>query len=322
MSDMLHHTTQIWHFDGLLHWCFLLSIVGFAVSLIWALVRVLLPLRCLVQQANRVMDGNFAAFDTPVQGIREVEQLQYALQHMMGQIIAARDRESAYRTALTESQEHERLRIAREIHDDAIQSLILVAHSIERSTQAAHSAQLAVITHLETARRQLIAAIDGLRQMIGNLRPTTLDELGLVAALEMLCEQHQTLDLCVRGEAIQLESAVELTLFRAAQEAIRNAERHANARTIAVTLTYSTAAVILEVNDNGVGFQIPSQLQAFASRGHFGLMGMCERIHHIGGQLHLKSEPGLGSRVIVRLPAAERQRQLVCESELTLRQWA
>jgi signal transduction histidine kinase len=221
---------------------------------------------------------------------------------MSGQVATARQREQTYRTALTESQEHERLRIAREIHDDTIQALVLVSHSIERAAQAVHSGQNAVVAQLESGRSQLLAAIDCLRRLISNLRPTALDELGLVVALEMLCEQHRSLRFCVKGEVYSLEHPVELALFRAAQEAIRNAERHAHAHCITVTLNYARSVVLLEVSDDGTGFTIPHQLQEFAAHGHFGLMGMRERIDHLGGTLQLKSAPGDGSIITIRLP--------------------
>lgn len=95
----------------------------------------------------------------------------------------------------------------------------------------------------------------------------------------------------------------ELAIFRAAQEAINNAEHHAGAKCITVTLSYSASSVTLEVCDDGRGFEIPQQLQEFAVRGHYGLMGIRERILHLGGRLNLNSELTVGTRVTVTLPA-------------------
>jgi signal transduction histidine kinase len=127
-----------------------------------------------------------------------------------------------------------------------------------------------------------------LRQMIGNLRPTILDELGLAAAIEVLCEKYEKLEFTVIGEAYGIDQTHELAIFRAAQEAIHNAERHAQAKKIVATLTYSPAAVTLEVCDDGVGFQIPHQLQEFLVRGHYGLLQFlpCKRL-----QLRFESHP-------------------------------
>ncbi|MCA9905815.1 MAG: hypothetical protein KC547_18290, partial [Anaerolineae bacterium] len=85
------------------------------------------------------MEGDLPDFSGSVSGIGEIEQLRRSLQYMIGEIKTAQDREANYRNALTESQENERKRIAREIHDDTIQSLVLVAHSLERATGTART---------------------------------------------------------------------------------------------------------------------------------------------------------------------------------------
>ncbi|NWF71221.1 MAG: sensor histidine kinase [Chloroflexi bacterium] len=303
MNEMIHHANYVFQFDGLLHWCVLIAVAVFLIGLTWVVVRVLIPLRRLAQQAASMMEGNLPAFDRPVRGIREIEQLRRSLQYMIGEIKTAQERETTYRNALTESQENERKRIARDIHDDTIQSLVLVAHSIERAAQSTKLNEHPIGEHLENARRQLIQTIDNLRQMIANLRPTILDELGLATAIEVLCEKHPTLEFSVVGDVYGIEQTHELAIFRAAQEAIYNAERHAQANRIIATLMYSEAAVTLEVRDDGIGFQIPQQLQEFSVRGHYGLIGIRERILHLGGQLNLSSELAAGTRVTVTVPA-------------------
>lgn len=302
MTETINHANHLFHFDGVFHWCFLIAVFGFLIGLVWVVMRVLIPLRCLAKQAAGMMEGNLPTFDKPISGIREIEQLRRSLQYMVGQIQTAQEGETTYRNALTESQENERKRIAREIHDDTIQSLVLVAHSMERAMGTAKTNEGSTIQHLENARSQLIQAIDNLRQMIVNLRPTILDELGLAAAIEVLCEKHQILEFSVVGDVYGIDQAQELAIFRAAQEAIYNAERHAQAKRIIATLTYSAAAVILEVYDDGMGFQIPQQLQEFSIRGHYGLIGIRERILHFGGQINLISELAAGTRVIVTVP--------------------
>ncbi len=297
MSALTHHLHHLVSFDGILHWCFLISVFGFLASSAWMIVRVLIPLRSLAQKAETFVDGGLPRFDTPG-GIREVEGLRRSLRFMVEQIELAREREAAYRGGLTESLENERKRIAREVHDDTIQSLILVAHNIERAAQAAgaHSA------HLDAARRQLIQTIDNLRQMIADLRPSVLDELGLVAAVESLCDDHPTMTFTVEGEVYPLDIAQELAIFRAAQEAIHNALQHADAAQVSVTLCYTPELVRLKVRDDGRGFALPSQLQEFALRGHYGLIGIRERIQHLGGTMTVESRPSGGTRLIVAVP--------------------
>lgn len=298
MSELEHHLHHLLHFDGLLHWCFLIALFGLLAGGVWMAARVLIPLRRLARQAESILTGDLPTFTT-CGGTREVEQLRRSLQHMVGQIAAAQEREAMYRAALTESQENERKRIAREIHDDTIQSLILVAHSIERATRE-HTGTAA--RHLDDARQQLIQTIDTLRQMIADLRPTLLDELGLAHAIEALCDKCPPLVFTVQGEAYSLDHPQELALFRAAQEAIYNAERHANAQRISVTLTYALDAVRLEVRDDGDGFSVPAHLNELALRGHYGLIGIRERIQHLGGSVTVESRSSVGTCLTIALP--------------------
>lgn len=298
MSEFVYHLSHLLHFDGILHWCFLIALAGFACGMLWMIARVLIPLRRLAQQAEGMMAGGLPAFDTSG-GIREIDSLRRALQHMVGQIAVAQEREAAYRNALTETLENERKRIAREIHDDTIQSLVFVAHNIERAVRGRASL---IDNHLEDARLQLIQTIDNLRQMIANLRPTVLDELGLVAAVEALCEDHPQVSFTVEGKVHPLDAAQELAIFRAAQEAIHNALRHADAAQISVTLHYAPQSVELKVRDDGKGFALPAQLQEFALRGHYGLIGIRERIQGLGGMMTVESRPSGGTRLIVTVP--------------------
>ncbi|MGQ9908711.1 MAG: sensor histidine kinase [Candidatus Flexifilum sp.] len=300
MTELTHHLHHLLQFDGILHWCFLIALFGFAIGMIWMLIRVLLPLRHLARQADSAMSGDLPAF-TGRGGIAEIATLRQALQHMTAQVELAQQREAAYREALAETLENERKRIAREIHDDTIQSLIVIAHHIERAVPVPRGHQ----PHLDAARAHIIRTIDNLRQMIADLRPTVLDELGLIAALEALCEEHPALSLVVEGQAYPLEAAQELALFRAAQEAVHNALNHAHARQIRVVLHYTERAVQLEVSDDGIGFDPPAQLQELARHGHYGLIGLCERIHYIGGAVSIDSQPGRGTQIRVTLPSAQ-----------------
>jgi signal transduction histidine kinase len=267
------------------------------------MVRVFVPLRRLAKQAASIMEGELPTFDQPVSGVRELEQLRRLLHYMIGEIKTAQERETNYRNALTESQENERKRIARDIHDDTIQSLVLVAHSLERAMGTTGTSESSLVKHLENARSQLIQTIDNLRQMIANLRPTILDELGLATAIEVLCEKHKILEFSIVGDVYGIDQPRELAIFRAAQEAIYNAERHSQAKRIVATLTYSKAAVTLEVCDDGIGFRIPNQLQEFSVQGHYGLIGIYERIQHLGGQFNLFSQLATGTRITVKVPS-------------------
>jgi signal transduction histidine kinase len=149
--------------------------------------------------------------------------------------------------------------------------------------------------------------IQNLRRLTRALRPIYLEDLGLVAALEMLVRQtQQASGLAVTfersGQEVRLSPPVELALYRIGQEALNNVIRHAQATQASVQIRFSPDSVRLEVSDNGIGFEVPESPAEFAPGGHFGLLGMYERTEMIGAKLNIRSSPGKGSRVAVTLP--------------------
>ena len=179
---------------------------------------------------------------------------------------------------------------------------MVTTHNIDRASQSVASSHEDALVNLKIARQQLIDTIDCLRRLIANLRPTVLDELGLVTAIEMLCEQNEHISFAIGGHAREIDHAQELALFRTAQEALLNAKRYAKAKHIRTRLSYSKTAVIFEVCDDGIGFEVPPQLQVFASAGHYGLLGIYERVKYLGGELKVDSTFNAGTQIAVTLP--------------------
>ncbi len=302
--EHLHHMTV---YDGVLHWCFWIAVGGFFVGMIWVMSRVLVPLMVLARMAEATsLKGDLPSFDLPVGGIAEIDRLRLALQRMNEQVRAGQAREQAYRSALTDIQEAERTRIAQDIHDDTIQALVVVTHTVERAVMSVERDPKAALLTLQSLRKQTVEIIDSLRRMIANLRPNVLDELGLTAALTVLQEQHPAVVIEVIGQPYAIDHPQELAMLRAVQEGIRNAERHAQAQHIRVSLDYGVGEVRLHVSDDGQGFSLPAQLQDFAARGHFGLMGIWERVVVLGGRFSLDSQPGAGTRLTLNLPTVLR----------------
>lgn len=299
LDSLAHFTHQ---FESFFHLCFLVSVFLFVVGTVWVLFRILIPLWNLSLQLTAFTNGESHTFENPSRGIAEVEQLRKILYQMATQLQAAQERELLYRNALVDSQENERKRIARELHDDTIQSLVLCIHNIDRASQTVDNSAEETATILNVTRKKVIDTIDCLRRLIANLRPTVLDELGLVTAIEMLCEQNEHITFKTDGELRTINHAQELALFRSAQEAFRNAEQYARADHIRARLVYTNASVTFEVQDDGIGFKVPSPLQELASEGHYGLLGMFERVKHLGGELKVQSVLNTGTRIIVTLP--------------------
>jgi signal transduction histidine kinase len=149
--------------------------------------------------------------------------------------------------------------------------------------------------------------VQELRRLIGALRPVYLEDLGFLAALEMLVRQvAERTDVQVRLEHGQttcsLAPQVELAAYRIVQEALNNAIQHASAQQITVGVHCTTQALLLSVVDDGIGFVFPAQPDLLTASGHFGLIGMRERATQLGGMLDVRTEPGQGTRISVRLP--------------------
>ncbi len=206
---------------------------------------------------------------------------------------------------MVRSQEDERSRIARELHDQVAQ--LLAAFSLELASlrsKIRRPETVAMVTRLQRLSRQMS---DSLYQLVRDLRPSQLDNLGLVPALQALLGQEyglKDLDVGVHvsGHARQLDGLLDTALFRVAQEALRNVSRHAHVSCAEVELQYDQDQVRLFVRDQGCGFDPAAEF--FPPRG-WGLAGMRERVEALGGRLDLHSSPSRGTTVeaIIPLPA-------------------
>ncbi|MBZ0309301.1 MAG: YHS domain-containing protein [Anaerolineae bacterium] len=146
-----------------------------------------------------------------------------------------------------------------------------------------------------------------LRHIIANLRPPILAELGLSPALHVLAEGTSGAQVQVEifGAARRLSETRELVLFRSAQEAVWNAVRHGQAKHIRISVAYHPEDTHLTIEDDGCGFEPPQQMAVLSANGHFGLVGISERVEHLEGRLQLTSQPGTGTRIEIVLPVEE-----------------
>lgn len=271
---------------------------------IWSFWRVLRPVQKLAARASSLAQGDMSALEQPCGGIREIGELRHTMASMAGHVQRAQLEGLTYRHALTEGQEAERARIAHELHDDTVQSLVAIAQSIELSLNWLDSNPAAAKSMLTTARAQAVESVESLRRLIADLRPPALEELGVAAALEML-GQHDTenqIEVTVSGIERRIAEPQELTLFRVAQEAVRNARRHGKPSRIMLDLVFESHEVRLVVSDDGLGFHPPQPLDRLARDEHFGLLGMQERVQQLNGTLQVSSKPGKGTVIRAALP--------------------
>jgi len=266
--------------------------------------QIVQPLRDLEQKSASLAWGDFSGIDESVGGIAEIRHLQAELSHMAQKVQTAQRSLRDYIGAITEAQEEERRRLARELHDDTLQSIIALKQRVQLAQKnATDEASQKSMMELETIAEQ---TIENLRRTTRALRPIYLEDLGLVTALEMLTRETESgsgvkVTFRKQGNEKRMAAPVELALYRMAQEALSNVSRHARASQANLSIRYQDEAVEMEISDNGVGFQAPTTPADFAPSGHFGLLGMYERADLIGAKLAINSSPGKGTRLTVQL---------------------
>ena len=212
-----------------------------------------------------------------------------------------------YARRITHAQENERQRIARELHDDTIQSLIVLSRRLETLGASDERLPEAITQGIKELRELTGGVIQRVRRFSQDLRPSILDDLGLLPALEELTtdlnrQAGLQAEFQVLGTKRRLSSEVELTLFRIAQEALNNVRKHAQATRVVLTVEFINGAVQMTVQDDGKGFIPPKLTEHLVAVGKLGLLGMYERARLIGGTLTVESAPGQGTRVIVKVP--------------------
>ncbi len=204
-------------------------------------------------------------------------------------------------------QEEERQRISQGLHDDVLQRLLSIAYMAERMGSNPAASSHEVTSQALMIRDESVQLSDELRRLSYDLRPSILDNLGLVPAVNWLCnrlrkEAMVSVKMFVQGKPRRLGAAVETTAFRIAQEALNNVGRHAHASEVNVILSFASDHVVLEVSDNGVGFASGSTMKKAALDGHLGLLGIRERVASLNGTVTIRTRPSEGTRVRTRLP--------------------
>lgn len=244
-----------------------------------------------LEQRNAELEQRLAELQRTEQAMRaQADQLRRLSQHLI------------------EVEENERRRLARELHDRIGQNLTILNLSLSLVRDELPPDAHARVDDQLTECEQLLEATGGLvRDVMADLRPPGLDELGLRAALASYAARMQrrgnaAITICGAEFEPRLPLTVELTLFRIAQEALVNAFKHAQATHIQVDLGKLGDSATLTVTDNGRGFDAAAVRPVATA--HLGVVNMRERIQSIGGSFHMVSEPGGGTRVVVAVPHA------------------
>lgn len=206
------------------------------------------------------------------------------------------------------AQEEERKRISREIHDSVAQSmanLVLRTEFLEKLLERGEDK--AVKDEICDLRMQVRQGLEEVRQIIFNLRPMALDDLGLIPALQKYVSDFEektsmTVHTNFSGCEIRLVSSLEVAVYRFVQEAFSNVLKHAKATEIQLDANFQKDKLIIMVKDNGIGFSMKMLEQKMQSGQHFGLIGMQERIEMLGGKLQIESKIHMGTHLTMAIP--------------------
>ncbi|MCR8844791.1 sensor histidine kinase [Paenibacillus sp. SC116] len=213
------------------------------------------------------------------------------------------------------AQEEERKRIARDIHDGPAQSLANVVLRTEIVERMLSKQEFEVVQdEIVDLKSQLRGGLEEIRKVIFNLRPMTLDDLGLVPTLRKFVHDFEEkmkvkTMLEVKGQERRLKSAMEAAIFRLVQEMFTNAAKHADPSYVSCKLTYEENEVQLVVEDNGQGFNVESLESISKEQGHFGIIGMKERVKLLEGRMKIRSSREQGTQLSFFIPINVEKRE-------------
>ncbi len=202
-------------------------------------------------------------------------------------------------------EERTRARIAHDLHDGVQQFIVGALFELQAARDALAVRPAITIDRLAAAQALLRRTESEMRDAIYSLRPVTLDAHGLVPALRECVatferSAHIRCRLLVEGAPARLAPDTEAATFRIVQEALNNAETHARAHQVRMNVNFQPTQIVLEIDDDGVGFDVAAVTKQ--PRSHLGLIGMRERAESVGGTLDLASAPGVGTRLTLRIP--------------------
>lgn len=221
--------------------------------------------------------------------------------------------DESYRITLLETQENERQRISRELHDYTVQNLTSLVHKTELCSRLVEMDPVRCKLELSMMSKTLRDIINDTRQMIYDLRPMSFDDIGLDVTVERALEKIESseskkVNFTVEGETYQIKPVIGLTLLRIIQEGCSNAIRHAEASYIQVVLTYHPDMISVKIEDDGKGFDTNQMsIENRDDNSGFGLSMMKERVYLLSGNIEIESKIGSGTRIIVNVPIKNKE---------------
>lgn len=225
------------------------------------------------------------------------------------QISVEREKErQVYMSQIFKAQEDERRRIARELHDDTMQELLVIANRAQTLVSGdGNETTVGMRERAEWVRDAILQVLENIRRLSLDLRPSMLDNIGLLPALRWLVDrlnQEDEIDtkVVVHGAGKKLRPETEVIIFRIVQEALNNVRRHSKATKAVVTLKFNSESLEIMVQDNGEGFSLNETIRNLTNEGKLGLIGMQQRAQLINSTFNIYSQPGEGTLVSIEIP--------------------
>ena len=273
----------------------LVIVLTFVVNL-WMLQRRFRPLENLIERVELIDPSQPSTFEITGDPVEEINRLAHSFRRLLERMDEERLRSGK---AVLRAQEEERRRVARDLHDEVNQALTAILLRLEALGHDLVEEQAAEVRELKRLATQ---AMDELLSLARQLRPTALDDHGLVPAIEAQLRGFGEragiqARLTTDGNPGTLDDEKQTVVYRVVQEALANAGRHARAGSVEVALSVNGGEAELRVSDDGVGFD-----PAVVRDGGLGLEGMAERAKLVGGELDLRSSPGAGTELTLRVP--------------------
>lgn len=303
MSEAAISAAVAEHIRKILLWVVLILVLGLYVA--YGLASILTrPISQLAEAARAVTRGDFK-WKTPPWAEDEIGALGATFNEMSEELKRKEDMREQLLGKVISAQEEERKRIARELHDDTGQALTSLTVGLRYIEDAADNIQIR--EKIAELRALAVQTMDNVRHMAAELRPSLLDDLGLLAAIQRYIKEYSTkmninVDYHISGiDGQRLPSDVEVAIYRIIQEALTNIAKHAEASNISVVLRYRDSLLVAVVEDDGKGFDV-SSIMASPDGKKLGLFGMYERASLIGGSLTIESQPGDGATIFLDVP--------------------
>lgn len=287
-------------------WPFIMGILGligiFSVYIMWQ--KVIMPLKDLEEEVSMLSWGEEVPLKNAPEAVTELQKLREALVVLANSAIDKVQLSRRYVNDLVKVQEEERARISREIHDGPLQDLTALIQRL-RLLSLDMDSPVEREKQLQEAESAAMAGVREMRELCNNLTPPWLD-LGIVQALTELSERQSAqlnikihLDL---QEIPDLTDDATLAFFRVAQEAVNNSARHADADNVYISLKNTGKMILLQIEDDGKGFEVLDNFTELRVQGHRGLSNMRERMSIVGGHFSIFATPGKGTVIRCELP--------------------